>query len=153
MSNSAGNFQPLRYYLSCEPEKNALISKFVGLAGPPKEEEKPTAYIVILQDKQLGEYGGTKVDHGIAGHSILLGAAEKGLGGCFIGAVNRKGLKEALNLPDRYDILLVITIGKPRESFVFEVAAKDSAQTRGWWDEQGVRHVPKRRLEDIIIID
>jgi len=22
---------------------------------------------------------------------------------------------------------------------------------RGWWDDQGVRHIPKRKLEDLII--
>ena len=92
-----------------------------------------------------------EVDHGIAAQSILLGATEQELGGCMVGMVNRKELQIALNIPVRYEILLVLTIGMPREKFVFEPCESNSENTRGWWDEQGVRHIPKRRLEDIII--
>ena len=64
---------------------------------------------------------------------------------------NRKELQIALNIPVRYEILLVLTIGMPREKFIFEPCESNSENTRGWWDEQGVRHIPKRRLADIII--
>jgi len=33
LSPSAANLQPLRYILSCEPEKNALIFPHLGWAG------------------------------------------------------------------------------------------------------------------------
>jgi len=35
------------------------------------------------------------------------------LGGCMIGSVNRKQLRQDLEIPDQYDILLVIALGKP----------------------------------------
>lgn len=150
MSASGGNQQPLKYYLSWEPAKNAVVFRHIGLAGTPQEGERPTAYIIILRDSELGGYGGSGVDHGIAAQSILLGATEKGLGGCMIGMVNRKGLQDTLKIPERYEILLVLAIGKPKESFVFEVA-EQGTEMRGWWDEQGVRHIPKRQLKDIIV--
>lgn len=150
LCGSASNRLSLKYYLSWEPEKNARIFKNIGLAGQPQEGERPSAYIIILGDKEIaGDFG---VDPGIVAQSMLLGAVEKGLGGCMIGMINRKGLHIALNIPSRYEICLVVCIGKPNEKFVIEtIQKKDDVETRGWWDERGVRHVPKRKLEDIII--
>jgi nitroreductase len=150
LSASGSNRQALKYMLSWEPERNALIFKHIGLAGPPKEGEKPSAYIIILGDTAIATDFG--VDPGIAAQSMLLGATDKGLGGCMIGMINRKGLHQALNIAPRYEICLVVSIGKPAEKFVIEtLEKKDDVNSRGWWDEQGVRHVPKRKLEDIII--
>jgi nitroreductase len=150
-SPSGGNRQLLKYYLASEPAKNDIIYSHISLGGDPPKGERPAAYIIIMNDTQLGTYGPTEVDHGIAAQSILLGAAEKGLGGCMVGMVNRKELRKALNIPERYEILLVLTIGKPKESYVFEPVDPATGNVRGWWDEQGIRHIPKRSLEDLII--
>jgi nitroreductase len=151
LSPSGGNRQLLKFYISSEPEKNEIIYNQISLGGAPPEGERPSAYIIIMNDTQLGTYGPTEVDHGITAQSILLGAVEQGLGGCMVGMVNRKELKRALNIPDRYEILLVLTLGIPKETFVFEPVDPDTNNVRGWWDEQGVRHIPKRKLEDLII--
>ena len=85
LSASAANLQPLKYILSCESQKNALIFPHLGWAGylkdwqGPSKGERPSAYIIILNDTRIGQSSGC--DHGIAAQSILLGAAEKGLGG------------------------------------------------------------------------
>ncbi|MGP8080956.1 MAG: nitroreductase family protein [Dehalococcoidales bacterium] len=150
-SPSGGNRQLLKYFLSSDPKINDIIYNQISLGGNPPEGERPAAYIIIINDTQLGTYGATEVDHGIAAQSILLGAVEKGLGGCMVGMVNRKELRKVLNIPERYEILLVLTIGKPKESFVFEPVDPNTENVRGWWDEQGVRHIPKRTLEDLII--
>ena len=148
LSASAGNRQALKYILSNDPEKNALIFKNIGLAGEPGKEEAPTAYIIILGDKKLG--GAFGCDHGIAAQSILLGAVERGLGGCMVGMVNRNNLIKTLEVPPHYEILLVLILGKPRESAVIETIGQDGV-TQGWWDDEGVRHVPKRPLDEIIV--
>ncbi len=44
----------------------------------PEKGERPTAYIIILGDKSISDIFG--VDHGIAAHSIMLGATEAGSG-------------------------------------------------------------------------
>jgi nitroreductase len=150
LSGSAGNRQSMKYILSWEPGKNSKIYKNIGLAGQPLEGERPSAYIIILGDTEISKNFG--VDPGIVAQSMLLGAVEKGLGGCMIGMINRKGLHAALDIPERYEICLVICIGKPKEKHVIEnIEKRDSLETRGWWDERGVRHVPKRKLEDLII--
>ena len=150
-SPSGGNRQLLKYYLSCEPAKNDAIYNQISLGGAPPKGERPSAYIIIMNDTQLGTYGPTEVDHGIAAQSILLGAVEQGLGGCMVGMINRRELKKILNIPERYEILLVLTIGKPKESYVFEPVDPSTGNVHGWWDDLGVRHIPKRNLEDLII--
>ena len=153
-SASAANLQPLKYILSCEPDKNADIFSCLGWAAyledwkGPEEGERPSAYIVFLGDTTISPAFGW--DTGIAAQSILLAAREKGLAGCMIGAIKRKRLVELLKIEDRFKIALVVAIGKPKEEVVIEDADADGS-IRYWRDDDGVHHVPKRRLEDIII--
>ncbi len=154
LSASAANLQPLKYVLSCDIEKNALIFPHLAWAAylkdwpGPTQGERPPAYIIILGDKRITNSFGC--DHGIAAQSILLGANEAGLGGCMIGAVQKKRLHSALNLPADCEILLVLAIGRPRESVVIE-SVSSYQNIRYWRDSNGVHHVPKRSLDDIII--
>ncbi|MBD3288309.1 nitroreductase [candidate division KSB1 bacterium] len=154
LSPSGSNLQPLKYILSCEKEKNALIFKHLAWAGyltdweGPAEGERPTAYIVVLKDLEISQSFGC--DHGIATQSIMLGAVEKGLGGCIIGSVKRTQLSKALNIPPRYEIRLVIALGVPKEEVQLEVVDSDG-DIKYWRDEKGVHHVPKRTLEDIVL--
>lgn len=153
-SASASNRQPLRYFLSCESEQNAIIFPHLGWAGylpewgGPKEGERPSAYIIILGDKTISQNFGC--DHGIAAQSILLGAAEKGLGGCMIGSSRKLELAHDLGITDRYEIVLVIALGKPKETVVIEPVGPDG-DIKYWRDSQEVHHVPKRSLDEIII--
>jgi nitroreductase len=154
LSPSARNSQPLRFILACEPEKNALIFKHLGWAGylkswgGPVEGERPSGYILILGDTEISPNFGC--DHGIAAQSILLGAAEKGLGGCIIGTVQRPSLQQALNIPAHLEILLAIALGKPKENVVLEPLGT-SGDIKYWRDEEQTHHVPKRALEDLVI--
>jgi nitroreductase len=154
LSASAMNLQPLKYVLSCEPEKNALIFPNLGWAAylkdwkGPGEGERPSAYIIILCDTQISPSAGC--DHGIAAQSILLGAAEKGLGGCMIATVNREELSKVLSLEPRYEIVLVVALGKPKETVAIDKVGPDGS-IKYWRDGQETHHVPKRALDDIII--
>lgn len=155
LSPSAANLQPLKYILCATPEKNAQVFSCLGWAAylkdwpGPKQGERPAGYIIILGDsKKANPYIG--YDCGIAGQSILLGAREKGLAGCMFGAINRQQLREILNIDSKLKILLVIAIGKPKEQVVIEPVGPDN-NIRYWRDNQGVHHVPKRNLTDIIV--
>lgn len=154
LSPSGANLQPLKYIISNKPEKNEMIFQDLKWAGylkdwdGPKEGEKPSAYIIILGDNDISK--NFMCNHGIASQSILLGATEKGLGGCILGGINRDDLKNKLNIPDNYEILLVIALGKPKETVVLE-ELKDNGSIKYWRDENNVHHVPKRKLEDIIL--
>lgn len=151
---SSANLQPLRYIVSCDPERNALIFPHLRWAGylkdwpGPTEGERPPAYIIVLGDLEVAKNFGC--DHGIAAQSILLGAVENGLGGCIIASINRDGLRNALGIAPRYEILLAIAIGRPKETVKIEEVGAEG-DIKYWRDSQQVHHVPKRRLEDIII--
>ena len=154
LSASGANLQPLKYLLSYEPKKNASIFPHLGWAGylkdwpGPSDGERPSAYIIILGDTQISRSFGC--DHGIAAQSILLGAAEKGLAGCMIGTVDRQQLHKVLDIPSRFEILLVLALGKPAETVVLEMVGADG-DIQYWRDEAGVHHVPKRSLDEIIL--
>jgi nitroreductase len=153
-SASAANLQPLKYILSCEPTKNASIFATLAWAGylkewpGPAEGERPAAYLVVLGDTEINNTFGC--DHGIAAQSILLGAREKGLAGCMVGLIKREELRKALAIPARYEILLVLALGKPKEQVVVEEVGPDGS-IKYWRDGAGVHHVPKRSLSELIV--
>lgn len=154
LSASGANKQPLKYMLACTPERNALVFPNLAWAGylpewgGPPEGERPAGYIILLCDTMISQDPG--IDPGIAIQSIMLGAVERGLGGCIIASVNRDALRQALDIPAQYTILFVLALGKPREEVVIDPVGPDS-DIRYWRDAGGTHHVPKRALEDVII--
>jgi nitroreductase len=154
LSASGSNKQPLKYLLSCDPEKNAKIFPCLAWAGylkdwpGPQEGERPSAYMIILGDTEISQSFG--VDHGIAAQSILLGATEKGLGGCIVQSIQRQQLRQALAIPERYEILLALALGQPKETVVVDPVGSDG-DIKYWRDAQSVHHVPKRSLDEIIV--
>lgn len=154
LSASGANRQPLKYYLSCDPETNARIFARLAWAGylsdwpGPEEGERPAAYILILGDKEISNSFG--VDHGIAAQSILLGSVEQGLGGCIIASVQRDELHRDLQIDERYEILLALALGKPKEIVVLDPVGADGS-IEYWRDDRGRHHVPKRSLDELIV--
>jgi len=80
--------------------------------------ERPSAYIIITGDRNVSS--NFYCDHGIAAQSILLGAIEKGLGGCIIANIDKQNLIKDLNIPQNLEILLVIALGTPEEKIKIE---------------------------------
>ena len=154
LSASGSNMQPLKYMISHSPQGNAAVFPHLRWARHlpewqgPEVGERPSAYIIVLCDTTVSPSPGC--DHGIAAQSILLGAVERGLGGCMIGSIMRRQLRAALGIPEQYGILLVIALGKPKERVVVDELEANGA-TPYWRDEEGTHHVPKRRLEDLIL--
>jgi len=154
LSGSAANLQPLKYMLSVDRKLNTSIFPHMKWAGylknwdGPVEGERPSGYIIILGDQNITKSFGC--DHGIASQSMLLGAAEIGLGGCMIGSIQREGLRRELEIPTHLEILLVIALGKPRENVEIEIVGQEG-DVKYWRDEDDIHHVPKRSLEELII--
>ncbi|NPV75422.1 MAG: nitroreductase family protein [Anaerolineae bacterium] len=150
---SAWNRQPLKYYISNNAEKNALI--YSNLVWPEfgnwreaAPEERPAAYILILGDTAIAAHFG--VEAGIAAQTILLGAVEQGLGGCILGQLNQEGLRASLRIPARYKILLLLALGYPAERSILEAPLENHNQDF-WRDETGLVHVRKRPLDEILL--
>jgi nitroreductase len=140
--------------VSADPELNREIFPTLAWAGylkgwgGPAEGERPAAYIIILGDTEIRKEFGC--DHGIVAQSIMLGAAEKGIGGCMIGSIERERLREVLRIPEQYEILLVLALGYPKEKVVLEEIGPEG-DIKYYRDAQDVHHVPKRRLADVIL--
>ncbi|MCF8309598.1 MAG: nitroreductase family protein [Bacteroidales bacterium] len=152
LAPSGRNLQPLKFLLSNEPSRNAAIFSTLRWAGylddwrGPAQGERPAAYIVVLMDKLLTD---KTIDHGFAAQNIILGARDKGLGACILKSFEQDELAGKLSLPDNMEILLVIALGRPLEAVVIE-PVKDN-DIKYWRDENGVFHVPKRSLDELII--
>ena len=152
LGGSARNVQPLKYVLVNTPAVRAKIFPHLGWAGylkewsGPKEGERPAAYIVCLLDTRLSKEA--DCDLGIATQNLLLGAAEKGLGGCRIASL-APGLRDVFDLDDHLQVLQVIALGRPAET-VFLNEQGPGEDIKYWRDTDQIHHVPKRPLQEII---
>jgi len=150
---SAANLQPLKYAIVEEKEKVDTVFQHVRWAGyiapdgTPEESERPVAFIIILLDNRIKK-GYYDMDVGAAAQNIMLAAQEEGIGTCWICSVNRDEIKSLFKIPDEFDVSSVIALGYPAESPVVE---DENGSIKYYKDESGVLHVPKRRLEDVML--
>ncbi len=154
---SSVNAQPLKYRLVYERSELDILQPLTGWARAlpdkrlPYPGHRPTAFVVICQDTawsaDLGRY---LRDVGAVAQTILLAATEAGLGGIMIGNFRPERVAEALKLPETVVPMLIVALGRPDETIVLEEAAPGES-LQYYRDENDVHHVPKRRLEDIVI--
>ncbi len=150
LSPSGGNLQPLRYVIVNEPKLLKQVFNTLSWAVylpdyGPTEEEMPRAHIVLLLDKN----GRTPIhDASIASMNISMVAYDEGLGSCILASVDREKLREVLNVPEGLAIALVVALGYPAENPVVETV--NDGDIKYWLDENGVLHVPKRDIKDVV---
>jgi nitroreductase len=153
LSASGANKQPLKYLLFNSLRDCERVFPFTAWAGylkewhGPEPGERPSAYIIVLGDTSISESFG--VDHGISAQSIMLGATDAGLGGCIIASINRDDLRKELKIPLKYEILLILALGKPVEKVVINDIR--NGDVKYWRDADKTHHVPKRTLSELII--
>lgn len=149
---SGRNLQPLRYRPVCTPDECAAVFPLLAWAGylkdwaGPEQGERPTAYLVQCLDTELGE--NCLCDDGLQLQAITLGARALGIGGCIIKAFNAPKLKEVLGLDPRFAPRYVLALGYPVEKVEIEDMDGDFKYYRS---ADGVHHVPKRPLGELII--
>lgn len=155
MTASTANSQALKYRLVYTEEECSALFPCIAWAGAlpdwpgPAEGERPSAYIVICCDLELGK--NKMWDDGIAAQTMMLGAVENGLGGCMIGSFQRAEAAKILGIdPERYSLDLILALGRPREEVVV-VPLKEDGDVRYYRDEKQVHYVPKRALADLIL--
>jgi nitroreductase/predicted cupin superfamily sugar epimerase len=149
---SAANLQPLKFVLVNDRGFNNKIFPCMKWAGylkdwpGPAEGERPAAYIVILGNRELS--ANISWDYGIAMQTILLSAVAKGYGGCAIAAFDKEKVREILAISPELEVAAVIALGKPKEKVVIEDAVGEDIKY--WRDVEGIHHVPKRKVADLI---
>jgi nitroreductase len=151
---SPKNLQPLKFIVLGDPDRSSALFPLLSWAGyladwpGPEAGERPSAYIVMLGDTSIAS--DFSIDSGIAAEVIMLGAAAEGLGGCIIASIDRPALRSLFHIPDRYRILQVLALGKPLETVVIDQIGEGDPVSY-YRDMNGVHHVPKRMLADILL--
>ena len=152
-SSSASNGQPVRYVAVKDPSVVKQMQPLVSWAGKlphelgvPVEGEQPTAFIAL---PMVGGISGFRdIDLGIASHAIVATAWEAHVGSCMMGAIDRQRIKSLLDIPEQWELKLVIALGYPAlQSSLEDVRLGDSLDY--YLDAQRNYHVPKLALEDV----
>lgn len=151
---SAANKQPLRFILSTSKADNDAIFACLKWAAyltdwkGPAPAEQPSAYIIMINTAKDWDFA--KFDLGITAQTMLLGAVEKGLGGCMLGAIDREKLRAHFSVDPEFEISLVLALGKPVED-VRIVDVPQDGSIKYYRDEAGTHYVPKRNQEELIM--
>ena len=147
------NLQPLKFSVVTDKDVRAALYPYIKYAGYIKEwdptfEETPTAFIVVYNDTNIKPTEKTECDSGAAIMTMCLAAKELGLDTCWLGAIDRPAIKAILNPREHLDITYLLGVGYADQTGdTFDLT--DSVKYE--FDADGNVHVPKRRLEDVII--
>ena len=154
LAPSAKNAQELRFVLVANGEtcqKLFALTRWAGALkdwGGPHPGERPTAFVAILMPQSGKDLA--CFDVGIAAQTIQLAATSRGWGCCMIQSFDHQAATALLNVPQDMKIALVLGLGAAKETRVV-ASMPESGATTYWRDAQGVHHVPKRSLQDLII--
>lgn len=154
--HSGRNAQPLRYalvnndHLRCEIYPALKWAGYYSDWDGPEPGERPAAYIIQCLDTYYGKE--CLCDDGLQLEAISLGLSTLGLGGCIIKAFNAPLISRILGLDPRYQPRYVLAVGTPAEEVRLEdMNGDENADFKYYRTEDGVHHVPKRPLAELII--
>lgn len=109
---SGGNRQPWRFVVVQDPALIRLIKMFAqGIFGDPP------LIIAVSVEKGTGvearprRFTTKLIDIGMAAQNILLTAESLGLGSCAIRGINEEAVRELLEIPPTFQVVLLINIG------------------------------------------
>ncbi len=151
LTASARNNQPLKYITVTNSDMcNALLDA-TGWAnsladGTPTEGERPTGYIVILNDNSIAT--NSLWDQGTVSYAMMMAATEMGLGGTILATIYRDKLPD-LSIPEGLEPVLILGIGYPIEEV--EIVDVVDGKTKYYRDEKRKHYVPKRTMSEILI--
>jgi len=122
LAPSADNVQPWRFLVIDDPELKNRFSKevFSGFYSATKFAAKAPVLILILArldiianriGKQIQGVNFYLIDTGIAGEHIVFQAEELGLGTCWIGWFNSRKARKVMNIPKKYRIVSLLSLG------------------------------------------
>lgn len=153
LAPSGMNKQPLEFVIVDEPELERELFNYTNWAGAvdwdPEPEERPRAYVLVLIDHEV-KPATENHDAGLAASNICLGAVDKGLGSCLLGAIDKESIKKLVGVPEQLELDLAVGIGYPDQDIVLE---EGTEKIDYWLDEEGVFHVPKRPVDDTLHVN
>lgn len=153
LAPTGANLQSLKYMIVTDEKTRKQMFPYIKYAGylpgwNPTFDECPPVFIVIVNDTDIKPDIRSEVDCGAAIMSMCLAALDKGIGSCWLGAIDRDKIKDILCLKPNHSIAYILGLGYPAQD------AKDVPMTDGvkyYFDENGTVCVPKRSMEEILI--
>jgi len=110
LAPSAKNIEPWHFIAVTDDEKRKTLSK--GLYA--KFLTQSPLVIVACGDKKASS-DWYAIDVALALENMILKAVSEGLGTCCVGSFNEKDVKEALKIPDNFEVLVMLAVGYARE--------------------------------------
>lgn len=110
LAPSARNIEPWHFIAVTDPEKRSALSKGMYakfVAGAP-------LVVVVCGDKKASS-DWYAVDASLAAENMVLAAVNEGLGTCVVGSFDEADVKAVLKVPDNFEVLVMITVGYPKE--------------------------------------
>lgn len=153
---SGRNLQPLKYIAIVDEQQCETIFPLLKWAGyltewaGPQAGERPAAYIIQGLDTRITN--NCLCDEGIHLQAITMGAATLNVGACIIKSFNAAKLRELFNLPEWFVPCYIVALGYPSETVVLEdLSSRGEDSIKYYRTENGIHHVPKRSVEEIIM--
>ena len=136
LAPSAGNIQPWRFIVVLDPDKRRKIAK--GCRYGHFLAQSPVVIVGCGDQKASPRW--YAIDTSIAMENLVLAATGEGLGTCWIGVFNEKGIREMLKIPSDLKIVALLALGYGREKL--DILSK-------------VVHLikPKKKLEKITYLE
>lgn len=152
LAASGANIQPIKYIIATGEKSDSIfpLTRWAGYLkgeGSPTYEERPAAFILVLNDNNLRK-SGYELDAGAAVQNMLLTAHSMGLGTCWLGAIDYEKISELAGISDQYKLISAVAVGYPAYKSIYEASKGD---IKYYLDEEEVLHVPKRELAEIIL--
>ncbi len=152
-TSCACNSQLLRYVVvksSDDVKKVFEQTAWAGLVKPRRTPvwgvSAPNAFIAVVGPTDAGSM--TYADAGAAIQSMQMAAFEKGLGCCWLGAINRQNLHGILGLAEKQQVLFLLAIGVPDEAPVSEDVTNPD-DVKYYLDGDNRLHIPKLTVDSI----
>ena len=155
LASCGRNDQRLRYIVVRTPEVvNTLFTctAWAGSVAPRRNPvpgvSSPTAFIVVVGKTDVAQTPLLQADCGAAVQTIQLAAWGKGIGCCWMGAIDRQKIHDLLEMPNEDAVLYVIALGYAAEKPVSE-DIDDPQKVKYYLDDADLLHVPKLTVDAI----
>jgi nitroreductase len=152
MAASGMNVQPVKYIIASGEKADEIFphTRYAGYLkgkGSPSFEERPSAFILVLNDDGLRPKGYEK-DVGAAVQNMLLAACSLGIGTCWLGAIDYDEIRKIADIPEGFTLVSAVAVGYPAQKSITEQSKGD---IKYYLDKEDVLHVPKRTLDELIV--
>ena len=155
-ASSGANQQPLRYIVVRTPGLSEAILPLTAWAAlvtprriPVAGVSAPPAWIAVHAPSGRSAES-VLPDAGAAVQSMEFAAVERGLGCCWLGAIQREKIAELLALPQDRKLLYLVAVGYPAEEPLHEDAAVGGSLAY-YLDDADTLHIPKVPLAEVAV--